>query len=308
MRFVDRKSVPAPASLVDPDGAGRRELEKASKHYLDPKAETFGFKAYKRPDVKEALRELFKKKCAYCESLHEATSSADIEHYRPKAGVDGEPGHRGYWWLAADWDNLLRSCIGCNRVEGHRVAEAGMTAAQLAAQKVQSVGKGNAFPVSAVRAFKPGDDCDREDPLLIDPTRRDPGPHLAWHTDTDLSLLSPSFHGAVADAYGEHTIRIMALNRQALVEARTRHLQRLNDLLFDIAQALDEAAVAAPAQRARPLQRVTRKRAQLRAMAGADEEFTAMTRAFVAAAEGELLARYRELLEAKAEQADAVGA
>jgi predicted amidohydrolase len=100
----------------------------------------------------------------------------------------------------------------------------------------------------------------------------------------------------------------MALNRQALVEARTRHLQRLNDLSFDIAEALDEAAVAAPAQRARPLQRAARKRAQLLAMAGADEEFTAMTRAFVAAAEGELLARYRELLESKAEQADAVGA
>ncbi|MGO1003747.1 hypothetical protein [Lysobacter sp. CA196] len=305
---MDRKSVPAPASLVDKDGAGARELAKATKHYLDPKAETYGFKAYKRPDVKQSLRDLFKKKCAYCESFHESTSSADIEHYRPKASVDGEPGHRGYWWLAADWNNLLRSCIGCNRIEGHRVAAAGMTAGQLAAQKVQSVGKGDAFPVLAARAFEPDDDCDGEDPLLIDPTRRDPGPHLAWHTRNDLSLLSPGFQGAVADAYGEHTIRIMALNRQALVEARTRHLQRLNDLLFDIEEALAEAAVAVPAQRARPLRRVARKRAQLHAMADAGEEFTAMTRAFVTAAERDLLARYRQWLEAKAEPADAVGA
>jgi uncharacterized protein (TIGR02646 family) len=298
MRYVDRARIAPPPSLSDPDGAGARERANAEAHYRDPRAGAYKFKAYKGDDVKQALRTLFDGKCAYCESRHESTSPADIEHYRPKAGVVGVAGHRGYWWLAADWSNLLRSCISCNRVEGHRIAAVGMNAAQIAAQAMRNAGKGNLFPIAAARAFQPGDDCDGEDPLLIDPTRRDPAAHLRWHVAEDLSLLAPRFDDSGADAYGERTVEIMALNRQALVEARSRHLQRLNEWLLDLEEALDEAAQADPADIAGPLRRAARKLASLHAAAAPDQEFSAMARAFVEDAQQRLLARYRELIGA----------
>ncbi|MEF9674035.1 hypothetical protein QNM99_25505 [Pseudomonas sp. PCH446] len=39
----------------------------------------------------------------------------DVEHYRPKGAVSEDASHPGYWWVAMDWDNLLPSCIDCNR-------------------------------------------------------------------------------------------------------------------------------------------------------------------------------------------------
>lgn len=296
MRYVDRAAVVAPASLSAHDGAGARESALAATHYRDPLAGSYKFKAYKGDDVKDALRTLFNKKCAYCESLHESNSPADIEHYRPKAAVVGEAGHRGYWWLAADWNNLLRSCISCNRVEGHRIGSVGMNAAQIAAQALRNAGKGNLFPVAATRAFHPGDDCDGEDPLLIDPTRRDPAAHLHWHVADDLSLLGPRFHGALADRYGDSTIETLALNRQALVEARSRHLQRLTEALLDLEEALDEAAQAGPERIAAPLRRAARKLANLRAATEPDREYSAMAQAFVDDALARLLERYRALV------------
>lgn len=296
MRYVKRARVPAPASLSEPDGAGAREAALAVAHYLDPLAKSYPFEAYKGDDVKDALRTLFNKKCAYCESLHESNSPADIEHYRPKGKVAGEAGHRGYWWLAADWDNLLRSCISCNRVEGHRIGSVGMNAAQIAAQAPRNGGKGNVFPVAATRAFHPGEDCDGEDPLLIDPTRRDPAVHLRWHVADELSLLGPRFHGALADRYGDSTIETLALNRQALVEARSRHLQRLTEALLDLEEALDEAAQADPERIAAPLRRAQRKLASLRAATAPEREYSAMAQAFVDDAVGQLLKRYRGLI------------
>lgn len=54
-------------------------------------------------------------KCAYCEKSIgtsdkkgiQATSYADVEHYRPKKG--------GYEWLAYCYDNYLYACEVCNR-------------------------------------------------------------------------------------------------------------------------------------------------------------------------------------------------
>jgi hypothetical protein len=72
MRYVDRKSVTAPKSLTDAASAGKKELAQAKLHYARPNPGTYEFKAYKGDDVVAALRDLFKKKCAYCESNFEA--------------------------------------------------------------------------------------------------------------------------------------------------------------------------------------------------------------------------------------------
>ncbi|HEU0246381.1 MAG TPA: hypothetical protein VFR38_04775, partial [Gaiellaceae bacterium] len=79
--------------------------------------EPFNFRAYKSVDVVRQLGLSFGGKCAYCEGAWEGTAPVDVEHWRPKGGyvADGRLKKPGYYWLAAEWLNLLPSCIDCNR-------------------------------------------------------------------------------------------------------------------------------------------------------------------------------------------------
>ncbi len=61
---------------------------------------------YKREDIKAALNEIYKSKCAYCEMKVE---QLHVEHYRPKSK---------YYWLAFSWDNLIVACATCNQNKG----------------------------------------------------------------------------------------------------------------------------------------------------------------------------------------------
>lgn len=61
---------------------------------------------YKRDDIKIALNNIYKSKCAYCEMKVE---QSHIEHYRPK---------KVYYWLAFSWDNLIMACPTCNENKG----------------------------------------------------------------------------------------------------------------------------------------------------------------------------------------------
>ncbi|WP_157823390.1 hypothetical protein [Olleya sp. 1-3] len=94
----------------------------AHKHYItDGKTKAFEHKLFKDLEVKKALENLFNKKCAYCESKIAKTSPIDKEHFRPKTKVNFKDSDkiRGYYWLAADWDNLLAACAFCNRTGTH---------------------------------------------------------------------------------------------------------------------------------------------------------------------------------------------
>lgn len=294
MRRVDRERVAPPASLTAADGAGPRELKRARGHYRDKNAAGFAFAAYKGADVAEAMRALFGGKCAYCESFHSASSPTDVEHYRPKGGVEGEAGHRGYWWLAADWRNLLPSCALCNRRNGLRIAQPGMAGADVAASKPVTVGKGNLFPIRGRRATGPRGDCEAEDPLLIDPTRRDPAAHLDWPQDK-LSLVTPRFLGRDPDPYGWATIDILCLNRQDLVEARTRHLDAARVLLANAEFALTVASVLSGDALQESLRRFDETMALLSGMCAPDRPYSAMLEAHLKQRLSDLLAQYRAL-------------
>lgn len=63
---------------------------------------------YKQKDVKELLKRLYNRKCAFCERKVDYWA---VEHYRPKTV---------YFWLAFSWDNLLYSCQTCNSKKGDR--------------------------------------------------------------------------------------------------------------------------------------------------------------------------------------------
>ena len=191
------------------------------------------FKAYSDPVVKAALNALFGGHCAYCESRYEHVSPMDVEHYRPKGGVIDDKGKltkKGYYWLAADWHNLLPSCIGCNRARTQdQAAEDGTVS-------TGTTGKANQFPVAAgiVRAVKSDQEA-AERPLLLDPCRDDPKPHLLFRSDGWVEPRAGTEE--TAEPRGLATIEVCGLDRASLVESRRRAGTRLREAMDSILSA-----------------------------------------------------------------------
>lgn len=219
MIYIDRDVVEIPAALAEDDSKAARERKKVKKHYRDPNCTTYTFKVYKDKEVLAAINNLFNNKCAYCESSYTATSPTDIEHFRPKGRITDEPTHQGYWWLASTWNNLLPSCILCNR-EQHNDSF-NLTETGIIQQNIKS-GKYDHFPLAGTyRAFTETDDLSREDPLLIDPTQRDPAEYIIWREAHNLHFIVPKHNDNTTKLHAETSIKIYGLNRRSLVEERT---------------------------------------------------------------------------------------
>src|SRR6266478_5588143 len=69
------------------------------------KQQRLEFKSQIWSAYRSLLAQLFHEKCAFCESPLLATGFGDFEHYRPKATVNEDAKHPGYFWLAYDWKN-----------------------------------------------------------------------------------------------------------------------------------------------------------------------------------------------------------
>lgn len=259
MRRVHRAAVAAPKSLLAA-GAGSKELTKVRAYRLLPpppppppggpaaKAKSFTYKAYKGDDVHAALETLFHGKCAYCETLYTASAPVDVEHYRPKGAVAEDEAHGGYWWLAMQWENLLPSCIDCNRKRGQILITPSTSLAVLAATAkpaVSQAGKKDSFPLGAagLRAVAEATDFSAEHPLLLNPCNEDPAASLAYSFDPGhpAGLMIPA-GDLVSQERGAVSIQIYGLNRQKLVEDRTRLLRRLEflgDQIIELAESVE---------------------------------------------------------------------
>ncbi|WP_415184629.1 hypothetical protein [Phaeovulum sp.] len=242
MRQVDRKRVAVPASLIphrpgrSRQSIGANELAKNIAKFTAGHLQEMKFAAYGQDSVKAALHALFHGKCAYCESFFDATAPVDVEHFRPKGRLAEDKAHPGYWWLAADWDNLLPSCIDCNRRRRQTHARAD------GAPMAESSGKQDQFPMDGPYISDYEADIASERPLLLNPCRDDPAQHLTFRVLPDplLALALPR-DPPDAPQRGVAAIRVYGLNRLALVQERTRILRRL-ELLRDVLAQLDEAA------------------------------------------------------------------
>lgn len=220
MKYIDRNLVPMPAVLAQAGSRAADERAKVRLHYMDPDCVTYNFSVYRDREVLTSLNLLFNNKCAYCEGAYRSTSPTDIEHFRPKGRVSDEAEHRGYWWLASTWSNLLASCILCNREQYNDLFH--FAAAGWAPAPIKS-GKVDHFPLAGpYRAFTETDDLAREDPLLIDPTQRDPAEYLIWKKMQGLQVIVPRRQEDATTRYAQTSIKIYGLNRRALVEERTR--------------------------------------------------------------------------------------
>ena len=237
---ADRSTVAAPESLSRPaqsgPNKGKTEEQLIIERYVaylaqaDPKPKfSFPFSAYKGQDVKFALAQLFRGKCAYCESRYAGTQPMDVEHFRPKGGVEEVDAQGktalsdGYPWLAARWTNLLPSCIDCNRPRTQHDALTGLD---------ETLGKANQFPVAGPRLEPPTPGTTAstvvDEALIIDPTLDDPGQHLVFRADGIVTATTEK---------GRQSIRVYALNRAELVLERLG-LARLIEQRLTIIEAL----------------------------------------------------------------------
>ena len=212
---ISRTLVDRPPTLAV-DGRSATERQQTLAHFMTASTADTPFKkfrSYKADDVKSALRVLFGEKCAYCEGAMRHVAPADIEHFRPKAGVKYDREEPvlvkpGYYWLAAEWDNLLPSCIDCNR------GRTQLTPDDIDDGEVR--GKENFFPLTSApdspldhRSWVARDDNRRR--LLLHPCRDWPEAHLEFH-----------FNGTVTGTTrkGRVTISVLGLDRLALNRAR----------------------------------------------------------------------------------------
>ncbi len=236
------------------------ESEEALLQYLEGE-EHFTFKAYRSPEVRDALSKLFHGKCAFCESRIGRDAPVSVDHFRPTSMVVGLDGHitkPGYWWLGADWDNLHPICEACK------------------------LAKGNRFPLveESERAQDDGDDLDKERALLLDPCRDDPEQYLVFGRDGEVSSAAPDpgeSTSPMGDRFegmdrGRVTIDIFGLNRRRLVDDR----QRTANLVLDALDAQWLALQSSPEQTEEVLSQLYEKLLDL------DEPFVAMRRQLVA--------------------------
>ncbi|HDM8237431.1 HNH endonuclease family protein [Vibrio campbellii] len=228
MRYVDRSQVKRPSCLDfnDSSSKARQELSR------NVNAKKRSFKCYKDNSVKLALERLFHGKCAYCESKYDSHQPMDIEHYRPKNS-------KKYWWLAAVWENLLPSCIDCNRVRGHKHFDA-------KTRKIiglDNSGKGECFPLFGTMASPPKNfnkvsnasmnmSIAVESPVLLNPTLDNVE---VWLSYTDEAALFPS-EEAMRDPSilkrVNKSISTLGLNRIGLVSSRNVVLLNLESLIY----------------------------------------------------------------------------
>lgn len=148
---------------------------------------------YKCEDVKTALKNLYKRKCAYCD---QKAPSYHVEHYRPKDI---------YYWLVYSWDNLLLSCRDCN---SHKLNKF-----EIEAKKRISID----YPRDDIHNL--GDVYDElEQPKLVNPEKEDVHKDLVY---TKLGGISSK------NTRVQHTIKTCRIDRDDLNADRKTILDEL---------------------------------------------------------------------------------
>jgi len=158
------KSYFAPPKILNSNKCQEKK-DNAIEDFKANKKHSFLSHYYRNKKVIEALETIYNEKCGYCESKTKHVASLQVEHYRPKGGVDESSTHKGYYWLGYEWSNLLLACPKCN----------GRGA------------KGNKFPILGTRVFVHSNQSladtsplINEKPLLLNPEIDNPREHFVF--------------------------------------------------------------------------------------------------------------------------------
>lgn len=198
-------SIPTVLDFSSPNSKGFQEKIKTIEYYEKGENDGFPFSVYSDPEIQKSLATLFHDKCAYCESLITSTSDLQVEHYRPKNRIRIKESwtRNGYYWLAADWENLFPSCTRCNQLRRY-IDDSG---------NIITRGKGSYFPLEdeSKRVLSHKDEINHERPLLLNPCTDNPEEHLRFLEDGSVTHRTEK---------GKHSISVYALFRSGLKKAR----------------------------------------------------------------------------------------
>lgn len=221
-----------------PDGSEPPELRKSAAKEIRRNRVKYrngnelSFSVYSQLYVKKALNDIFKLKCAFCDSR--LNGAGDVEHYRPKGKVHIKVGTavqkiEGYYWLAAKWSNLLISCVDCNQ-RRNQLGEDGLT--------WSLTGKGCFFPLEneALRAKGPRG-INAEQPLLINPCVIDPEQHIKL---LDNGSIEPIQINGFPSLQGQSTIEICGLTRLELLKSRAERAIFIKSTIRHIIRDIEE--------------------------------------------------------------------
>lgn len=218
-------------------------------------------------------------KCAYCEADYDATQPSDVEHFRPKGAIDTDTARikPGYWWLAAAWENLLPSCIRCNRLERQLLFDGSEL----------SSGKANRFPLAdeTIRASAVGQEA-HEQPLLIDPSVEDPAQLIRFIDDDGRCIAVPIDDDAASlgARKARASIDIFGLNRSGLVRDRSRYMRwaKLSLARLErLARRLDVLAPDETDERAEIADMINEELDYLAGLTCGEDRYTGMLQAIV---------------------------
>jgi uncharacterized protein (TIGR02646 family) len=244
-----------------------------------------GFRAYKDDDLVEALETIFNYKCAYCEAQSAKSSPWDIEHFRPKSRTfrKGEPriGFIGYYWLAADWDNLLLACINCNRKKQHRVP---------GKKDKVTIGKHEQFPLDTGKEKLR---CQSPDPkklsaedkvrLLIHPCKEDPELYFEFDESGAApgNILPKTSLSGFKLRKAEKSIEVYALHRIDLVKARAKHLDELKFKTLVIDREIETYDATTGLRKQKAINNIQEYIDRLVDYALPDKEFVALSKQYI---------------------------
>lgn len=185
---------------------------------------TFDARIYAdKNEIRVMLAKLFYGKCSYCEAIVDMdTFNWEVEHFRPKARVDEDPAHPGYYWLAYKWDNLYVSCQYCNQLRRDN-------------SKSKAKGKSNHFPLRKGSPRATGPECDimMEERLLIDPCLDDPEDYVAFNPEGKPYAIDNN-------EMGQKSIEVFHLDRPHMNRYRKKHvIEEYTDRFAKFVEALE---------------------------------------------------------------------
>lgn len=265
-----KRTEPIPQSIID--NASQEHLaaelfyQKKRKKFI-----SFNHKVYKSSDVKLALIKEFNGKCAYCESYVIATSAIDKEHFRPKGSIIDEKNKTnikpGYYWLAADWNNLLLACPNCNRTGTFTDNNLNEFVA----------GKLDHFPISkeSKRYVKGGDfDAEEEVRLLINPCVDKPE---TWFVYNEEGFIFPNktLKGHIKNKV-ETSIKVYGLSRSELNKKRKEKYLELQDILSHLSNYYEDYLSSHGSKKY--LDRIKKCFVRIKNIKASDQEYLGMKR------------------------------
>ena len=241
MRKVDCSKIDRPSCLDydDKSSPASKEL-KGVLEKIDLDGAKIKYQVYKNLEIKYSLEKLFFNKCAYCETNYSIIQPVDIEHFRPKASVKvgKKVVSKGYYWLAACWENLLPSCIDCNRTRNIDFVHADSRTLS------GKTGKGNQFELvdenerilkfnrrKKLSNVNISSSVDKEQALLLNP-RFDEVDEYFDYSDEGVITVSDGLTCDIKRDRAQSSIETYGLNRVELVFARKQVLLLIDNYVF----------------------------------------------------------------------------